>query len=179
MPTQVNIDHLFLRVLSEVDLFRHLDRSQAAGLLSEATKSVFHTGEVVYYEGEEGESMYVVVQGAFEVTRVSNGEHAVLAHVLPGEHFGEVALIANQPRSASVRALQPSVALRFTKTALLARPDAAAQVMQNMARMLARRLSSADDEIILHRNRAREAEAARDKMEMQIKRSQPRVRRFG
>jgi len=179
MNIPANFDHLFLRVLSEIDLFRHLDRSQACALLSQATKAVFHTGEVVYFEGEEGESMYVVVQGAFEVYRVSNGEHAELAHVLPGEHFGEIALIANQPRSATVRALQPSVALRFTKSALLARPDLAAPVLKNMARMLARRLSSADDEIILHRNRAREAEAAKEKMELEVARSRSRVRRMG
>ena len=179
MSSPANIDRLFLRVLSDVDLFRHLDRRQAAALLAEATKAVFHTGEVVYYEGEQGESMYVVVQGAFEVYRVSSGDHAELAHVLPGEHFGEIALIANQPRSASVRALQPSVALRFTKSALLARPDLAAPVLKNMARMLARRLSSADDEIVLHRNRAREAEAAKEKMELEIARTRSRVRRMG
>lgn len=179
MSSQASLDHLFLRVLSEIDLFRHLDRSQARVLLSEATKSVFTAGEVVYYEGDEGESMYVVVQGAFEVYKASNGEHLELAHVLPGEHFGEISIIAHQARSATVRALQPSVALRFTKSALLARADIAARVLKNMARLLARRLSSADDEIILHRNRAREAEAAKEKMELEIARSRGRVRRMG
>jgi CRP-like cAMP-binding protein len=159
MANPPTIDELFLRVVSEVELFRSLDRTEVTALLREATKATFAAGEILYHEGEPGHAIYVVVQGSFEVYRESGGEKVVLAHILPGEHFGEIALIANRPRSGSVRAVTDAVALRLTKQALFAHPDIAAQLVRNMARMLAARLSDANEDIILHRGLAREAEA--------------------
>jgi CRP-like cAMP-binding protein len=178
MTRTPTIDELFLRVVSEVELFRQLDRSEIAALLREATKATFAAGETVYYEGEEGHAMYVVVQGSFEVYRESGGEKVVLAHILPGEHFGEIALIANRPRSGTVRAVTHAVALRLTKQALFARAQIAVRLMRNMARLLAVRLSDADEDIILHRSRAREAEAKAQAAEAHVSRSKGPHRRF-
>jgi CRP-like cAMP-binding protein len=178
MTKPPSIDELFLRVVSEVELFRQLDRPELAALLREATKATFAAGEIVYQEGEDGQAMYVVVQGSFEVYRESVGERVVLAHVLPGEHCGEIALLARRTRSATVRAVTDAVALRLTKQALFAHPDIAARLMRNMARMLAVRLTDADEEIILHHGRAREAEAKVQAVEMQALRSKGPQRRF-
>lgn len=178
MPKPATIDELFLRVVSEVELFRQLERPEISALLREATKATFGAGEIVYGEGEDGHAMYVVVQGSFEVYRESGGERVVLAHILPGEHFGEIALIANRSRSATVRAVTDAVALRLTKQALFAHPEIASRLMRNMARMLAVRLTDADDEIILHHSRAREAEARVQAVEVQAMRSKGPQRRF-
>lgn len=180
MTKPPTIDELFLRVVSEVELFRQLDRSETATLLRQATKATFAAGEVVYHEGEEGHAMFVVVQGSFEVYREVDGERVVLAHVLPGEHFGEIALIANRPRSGTVRAVTDGVAFRLTKPALFAQPDIASRLLRNMARMLAVRLADADEDIILHRSRAREAEAKVQATEVQATRAKgPQRRYFG
>jgi CRP-like cAMP-binding protein len=178
MTKPATIDELFLRVVSEVELFRQLDRREIGALLRGATKASFRGGEVVYHEGDPGQAMYVVVQGGFEVYRESGGEQVVLAHVLAGEHFGEIALIANRPRSASVRALTQAVALRLTKEALFAHPSIASRLLQNMARLLAVRLADADEDIILHRSRAREAEAKAQAAQAEAARSKSPQRRF-
>ena len=170
MTKTPTIDELFLRVVSEIELFRSLDRTDVAAMLREATKATFAAGNVVYHEGEEGHAMYVVVQGSFEVYREAGGEKVVLAHILPGEHFGEIALISNRPRAGTVRAVTDAVALRLTKQALFAHPGIAVHLMRNMARMLAVRLSDADEDIILHRSRAREAEAKVRETEAQAQR---------
>jgi CRP/FNR family transcriptional regulator, cyclic AMP receptor protein len=178
MSDPPTIDELFLRVVSEVELFRQLDRNEIAALLRQATKATYRAGETVYYEGELGQAMFVVMQGSFEVYRQSGGETVVLAHVLPGEHFGEIALIANRPRSGTVRAVTEAVALRLTKEALFAQPAIASRLMRNMARMLAVRLADADEDIILHRSRAREAEAKVQAAEAQATHSKGPQRRF-
>ena len=154
-----NVDTLFLRVIREVELFKQLGRDDLSMLLRQAAKASFAAGEVVYEEGSEGQCMYVVVQGRFEVYRHANGSRMHLADVLPGEHFGEIALLGNGVRSASVVAVAESVALRLQRQALFERPQIAAQLLRNMAKMLASRLTDADDEIILHRSQALEAEA--------------------
>ncbi len=154
-----SIDTLFLRVIREVELFKQLGRDDLSMLLRQAAKASFAAGEVVYEEGSEGQCMYVVVQGRFEVYRYANGSRMHLADVLPGEHFGEIALLGNGVRSASVVAVVESVALRLQRQALFERPQIAVQLLRNMAKMLASRLTDADDEIILHRSKALEAEA--------------------
>jgi CRP/FNR family transcriptional regulator len=178
MTKPATIDDLFLRIVSEVELFRQLDRTETGKLLREATKATFAAGEIVYYEGDDGYAMYVVVQGSFEVYREVNGERVVLAHILPGEHFGEIALIANRPRSGTVRAVTDGTTLRLTKQALFAHPEIASRLLRNMARMLAVRLSDADEDIILHRGRAREAEAKVREAEAQAARNKGPQRRF-
>ena len=100
-----SIDTLFLRVIREVELFKQLGRDDLSMLLRQAAKASFAAGEVVYEEGSEGQCMYVVVQGRFEVYRHANGSRMHLADVLPGEHFGEIALLGNGVRSASVVAV--------------------------------------------------------------------------
>src|SRR5262245_12983170 len=154
-----SVDTLFLRVIREVELFKHLSRDDLSLLLRQAAKASFGAGEVVYEEGAEGQCMYVVVQGRFEVYRRASGNRMHLADVLPGEHFGEIALLGNGVRSASVMAVTPGVALRLQRQALFERPQIAVQLLRNMAKMLASRLTDADDEIILHRSKVLEAEA--------------------
>lgn len=159
MDKTATLDQLILRLVSGVELFRQLDRQGIAALLRRTTKSTFRADELVYPAGEDGDAMYIVVLGSFEVYRESHGERVTLASIQPGGHFGEIALIANQKRSASVRAETDAVALRLTKQGLFACPVVAARLMHNMARMLAIRLADADNEILLHHGRARSAQA--------------------
>jgi CRP-like cAMP-binding protein len=178
------IDTLFLRVIRQVELFKQLGRDDLTALLRQAAKASFAAGEVVYEEGSEGHCMYVVVQGRFEVYRHSGGNRMHLADVLPGEHFGEIALLGNGVRSDSVVAIAPSVALRLQRQALFDRPQIAVQLLRNMAKMLASRLTDADDEIILHRSKALEAEAqarveAERETEPSSNRKGPQRRFFG
>lgn len=179
-PREPSIDALYLRIVSEVDLLKGLGKADVRRLLREATKAVFGTGEVVYNEGDQGQCLYVVLQGRFEVYRQVNGRHAELGHVLPGEHFGEISLLRQSERTATIRALTESTALRFTKEALLSDPDIAVQIMKNMTRMLANRLLSVDEEVIMYRNRAQELEKQAEAAALELQRQQGgRVRKVG
>ena len=71
-----------------------------------------------------------------------------------GQHFGEIALVANRPRSASVRAVRNSTAIRLSKRAVMGEEKAALQLFRNMANMLAKSLVSLNDEVILYRANA-------------------------
>jgi len=63
-------------------------------------------GATVLREGDDGERFYVVLSGMLDATQEALGERRTLK---PGDYFGEVALAMDVPRTASVRALTPSV----------------------------------------------------------------------
>ncbi|HCI13634.1 MAG TPA: hypothetical protein DFK12_06655 [Gallionellaceae bacterium] len=149
--TMKEVDQLLLRFVSAVDLFRKIDLDDVAALLRQSTRMDFESGETVFLEGDEGYAMYIVTQGAFEVYRNVAGQHVYIASVEPGEHFGEIALLINRPRSASVRAIQSSSAIRLTKHSIMSEHRAAALLFRNMAQMMAQRLVSVDNEVILHK----------------------------
>lgn len=145
------VDQLLLRFVSAVDLFRKIELDDVAALLRQATRLDFESGEQVFGEGDEGHAMYIVTKGAFEVYRHVDGKHVYIASIDPGEHFGEIALLINRPRSASVRAIQSSSVLRLSKQAIMSEHRAAALLFRNMAQMMAQRLVSVDNEVILHK----------------------------
>jgi len=145
------IDALLLRLIEGVDLFKNINLDEVTALLRQASRINFAAGEIAFEEGSEGHSMYIVTQGAFEVYRQSGTKQVHIARVEPGEHFGEIALLANRSRSASVRAIEPSVAIRLSKRAVLAEQKAAVLLFRNMAQLMAKRLIHIDEEVLLHK----------------------------
>ena len=69
----------------------------------------YQAGEVVVAEGEEGDAMFLIKSGKTEVTTIDprDKRRLTLARLGPGDFFGEVSLIKNKPRTATVSALTP------------------------------------------------------------------------
>lgn len=145
----LEIEPLLLKLLSSIILFRGLEREELVSLLRGASKVVFSPGDLVFEEGFPGHSLYVVMQGKFQVFKKLDGNESHLATVSVGEHFGEIALVTEQPRTASVRALEESIALRLTKSAVFAEPKMAVYLLKNMAGLMAAHLNEMNNEVLL------------------------------
>ena len=88
--------------LRQVELFASLDEPQLALVASRVQAVSFPAGHIIVREGEVGSGMYLVVRGR---VRVLHHGHGVTDYG-PGEYFGELSLIDQQPRIASVQALE-------------------------------------------------------------------------
>jgi EAL domain-containing protein (putative c-di-GMP-specific phosphodiesterase class I) len=74
-------------------------------MLKNLHREIFPAGEIIFKEGDPGNSAYIIEEGSVEVG-VSSSQHARLGK---GEMFGEIALIDQQPRTATVRAVENTV----------------------------------------------------------------------
>jgi serine/threonine protein phosphatase PrpC len=84
--------------LARMPLFRSLNDRELLRVLQVTDVADFSDGQVIIQEGQKGDELYMVLSGQVRVLR-GGTEVAMLK---PGEHFGEMALIRNQPRSATV-----------------------------------------------------------------------------
>ena len=91
--------------LSRVGLLAELPGETLAALARRMTREEVPAGTALVHEGEDGERFYVVLSGLLAASQATRGPRSVLR---PGDHFGEVALAMNVPRTASVRALTPA-----------------------------------------------------------------------
>lgn len=94
-----------LRLLRAVPLLEPLDDLELARLAPRVRRLTFGRGEMVFREGEKGDSFYVIERGEAEVVLEKGSTTKSLGHLAPGSFFGEMSLLAGDPRSASVRAL--------------------------------------------------------------------------
>jgi len=157
----VNKTALFLEQFSKSapligGLFHGLSQEELTHLVGASEMAVFDSGAEVFREGASGDTMYVVVTGKFAVYRTDPyGNEIRLAVVGEGEIFGEIALLEHVRRTASIRALMPSVTLCFGRNALERLPNLTMKLYQNMALMLARRLRLTTDELLFQETQAR------------------------
>jgi NADH dehydrogenase len=93
------LDLVFQRNIVQLKVFR----------TEKVDRAHFEPGEAIVSQGEIGDRFYIVEKGRVEVVRASNGGPEVrLATLGPGEYFGEVALLRDLARTATVRALEPT-----------------------------------------------------------------------
>jgi CRP-like cAMP-binding protein len=110
-----NVD--FLKTL---EFFKGLPEADLERLCAMSVDVLLKPGEWLMREGDPGGSLYIIAEGEFEVTMKSGGKETVVAVRGQGEVIGEMSLLDNAPRSASVRALKPTRAIMIRRCACAA-----------------------------------------------------------
>ena len=97
-----------LQHLSNIDLFHFFSPEELGAFLEKAMEIQLAKGAILFHEGDSGHDMYIVLRGMIKVFRGNR----VIDIIKSGDYFGEMAIIENQPRSATVAALEDSVLLQ-------------------------------------------------------------------
>lgn len=95
----------YAELARKVRLFKGFAPEQVEKLLGIATRKEFKAGEKLFSAGDESHEMFVLVQGRLEVATESNVLDTVMDHGV----VGEMGMLTNDARSASVKALDPSI----------------------------------------------------------------------
>lgn len=133
-----------LTALASVPLFADLDHASLVGLEAFTFRKRFTAGELIVEEGRTGNGLYVVLSGSVEVVQGISGTRPQRLRVLgPGEPFGEIALLGEWKRSASVRALDDVECIGMDRWAFLAHLKTDPALAIRLLQMLAGRLAMA------------------------------------
>ncbi len=134
-----------VEVLQKSPLFEMLSQSELELLAELSRPRRYAAGDVIFEEGDLGDSLFVLMNGEVEVLhKDSRGEPKVLATLQPPEFFGEMSLIDKEFRSATVRARKEATMLHLTAENLASfrknYKDGFAFLVINIARVLSNRL---------------------------------------
>jgi len=80
----------------------HWERLTVADALE---PEVYHDGEVIIRQGERGNSFFIIVEGETKVTQETEQGEVEVARLYPSSYFGEIALLTDRPRAATVTAV--------------------------------------------------------------------------
>jgi len=106
--------------LQSLPLFRGLSSDALHRLAAESRHRRFRAGEVIFYQAEPGSTCHIVVRGRVRVLLVGEDGRELAVRILgPGEIVGEMALLEDLPRSASVEALEETETLELHRDVLL------------------------------------------------------------
>jgi len=125
-------------VLRKVSLFEGLPEEDIKALSDLATVRTFSKNTIIISEGDNSDSMYVVLSGKVKVFLSDDEGKEIIINILKeGDYFGELALLDESPRSASVMTLGESKLAVLSKTAfdecLKANPQIALQVIKGLS----------------------------------------------
>lgn len=90
--------------IQELAMLHDLDESELEYVVQASTEQTFSAGEVIFYEDDDADRFYIVLEGELDVER----RDEIIATLVPGDFFGETALLFDSRRTATVRAWEDS-----------------------------------------------------------------------
>lgn len=150
------------QILGQMPLFRPLDERELRRVLQVTEVRGYSDGDSIINQGEAGDSLYIVLNGKVGVYR----NDTQVKELSVGEHFGEMALIRSQPRSASVRSLGASELLTLRRTEFFEiirnQPRLAVKLLWQFTGVLAERLAETTRDLGVARNGLTDETAQQD-----------------
>lgn len=144
--------NLKLETLKKIPLFRYLTYQELVKVLNITYLESHEAETTIIREGESGEELYIVLSGRVSVSR--EGQEIVELH--PGVHFGEMALVDQSPRSATITAREPTrllvVQRRSFYTLIRKEPVLAVKLLWSFVQVLSRRLRETNEQLSGARN---------------------------
>jgi len=131
-----------VEMLERTPIFSELTKRDLNGLAQTARHRRYAAGEVIIKEGGSAVGCFIVASGEVEVVKGldSPDQTEVLATLGPGDFFGEMAIIDDSPRSATVRAITDTECIAITRWDFMAevrtRPDIAIQMLPALVKRI-------------------------------------------
>jgi len=134
-----------IKLLSSSEVFSGLAPAQLEKVSKNFQEITLDKDKVIFKEGEEGDSLYIIGQGSVRVVKTGEGkEEEVIAILESGMSFGEMALVQKEQRSATIITNEPSILLKMGKDAfekiLESDKEIALIIYKNFVQLLANRL---------------------------------------
>jgi predicted acylesterase/phospholipase RssA/CRP-like cAMP-binding protein len=130
--------------LASVPFFSALDETARLQLATQFEPLHVAAGEVIMVQGEMGDGLFLVVSGRLRVSVTARGTERVLHDLGRGSTVGEIALLSDRPRSATVRAVRDSDLLLLRAPAFRSLAERSPAVLAATARLLIDRLLAVD-----------------------------------
>ena len=145
MAREANVSTILLR---NVPLFASLDEAHLGVLVPMILRSRFARNETIIGAGDPTDSLYIVISGRLKVMMCDEqGREVILAILGTGEFFGEMGLLDDSPRSASVVTLEPCELLSISKVDFKRTLAENSDLSLTVMRGLVKRLREADQKI--------------------------------
>ena len=97
-------------------LFAHVEPAGLSVLARAMVTRRFRRNEVIFHQGDPGDSLHVLASGAVKIVLPSSeGDEAIIATLTPGDFFGELALLDGAPHSATATAVEPVETLSLAR----------------------------------------------------------------
>jgi CRP/FNR family cyclic AMP-dependent transcriptional regulator len=134
--------------LVTVPLFKGLEASAVQRFAEATREKSYPRGSVILFEHDPGDALFIVREGRVKVVLIGDDGREVILGVLGvGDHFGELALIDDQPRSAHVIAMEDATLLVLHRDDFKRRVEESPSISWALMQELSRRLRRADDKI--------------------------------
>lgn len=135
--------HQLMLVMRKIGVFKGLEIEHIQRILRVAVSKQFEVGQRIYIIGEPSDEMLVLLRGRLLVTTAGGDQ---LGEILPGSPTGEMGVLTNQPRSANISAIEPSVAVVITKknldAVLASNAGMYMCIMKNIVELLCERMAA-------------------------------------
>jgi CRP/FNR family transcriptional regulator len=126
-----------VRLLERVPLFDGLTPAEVEELAKVAVPRTYEAGQVVFREGDQGDTCFVVKSGAIKISREHGGRTIALAELRVGDMFGELSMFGGEVRSATAAALEDTAAIALlagdVRRLLAGNPEIALKMLETMA----------------------------------------------
>jgi CRP/FNR family transcriptional regulator, cyclic AMP receptor protein len=125
-----------IELLKTIPLFESLETDDLTALASKLREVKVANGDPVFAQGDEGDSMYLIQDGAVDIVAGSGKQKVVLTSLFKLQYFGELSLLDGAPRSASAVASRDTLLLALERDDFVEfikkRPEAAIAIMHEV-----------------------------------------------
>jgi small-conductance mechanosensitive channel/CRP-like cAMP-binding protein len=132
-------------ILRNEPIFQCLTDAQIDEMVKQSRLNHFGRGERMVEEGAKGDSMFLLLRGAAQVSVSKNGSNISIATLGAGDCFGEMSLLTGEPRSATVRAERDCYVVEVNKSVMSQIVRESPECLQQLSEILAQRKLATED----------------------------------
>ncbi len=149
-----------VETLRQIPLFAKVDPTKVKLLAFTSERVTYQPGQIVCQQGEMGDAAYVIISGEAQVLIDTPSGQINVATMKKNDVVGEIAILINIPRTATIQAESELITLRITKDHFLSTLSEFPEISVEMMRVLAERLVRTTDELQKAKEQLQNAEQA-------------------